>query len=69
MAQETQTNIEEFKEKLDKFSELAFEISEMWGNLPGDAHDELAEEYPFQNSFDEEVWKIKSWVENFKEKK
>lgn len=51
---------------MNDMSKAATMIDELWTNLPQEEFDKLAEEYPFDESFDEMAAKIRAWVEHHK---
>ncbi|QAT68079.1 hypothetical protein EQZ20_24720 (plasmid) [Bacillus glycinifermentans] len=56
------TNNEKLLNALIEFKNSAREISELWHKVDEETNNNLCDEYPFPNDFDEVVYKIEDWV-------
>ncbi|MED1738167.1 hypothetical protein P4U97_01280 [Bacillus swezeyi] len=56
------TNNEKLLNALIQFKNSTQEISELWHKADKETNNNLCEDYPFPNDFDEVVYKIEDWV-------
>jgi hypothetical protein len=61
--------MDKFINKAEIMLKSMTELAEEWEQLKSEDHDKLAENYPFEKSFDEIVIDVKSWVNQLKENK
>lgn len=58
---------EKMKQLLAEFAELSLEITTTWEQCDDQTQDDLCEEYPFEKSFDDVAYNIRTWSQTFKE--
>jgi hypothetical protein len=54
--------------KCQQFVDAAFKLSMVWEHLDMEDNGSTAEGYPFESSFDEEIYSFATWLENMEEK-
>lgn len=59
---------EKMQQLLAEFADLAREITIAWEQCDNELQDDLCDEYPFEKSFDDVAYNIRTWSQTLNEK-